>query len=318
MTVAPVLFLVSLAASLLAYPPLIRRLRQARIGQLIREEGPAQHQAKAGTPTAGGILFLAIGLVAYAVADRSSAGALVLLGLLSGGAVGLIDDLAKIRGRTNLGLRAREKIVIQVALGALFGYLALGWGFQRQAVPFDGAPGLGAWLIPVGVLAFPSGSNAFNLTDGSDGLSAGAGALVFAALALIAVLSHHAAAALMPAALSGALLGYLAYNRHPARVFMGDTGSLGLGMAMVASAIAVGLLWYLPLLAIVFVAETLSVILQVASFKATGRRLLKMSPLHHHFHLSGWSENRVAASFWAVTLAAAILTLALARPPSPA
>jgi len=137
-------------------------------------------------------------------------------------------------------------------------------------------------------------------------------------LALLAGMAHHPAAALMPAVLSGALLGYLVYNRHPARIFMGDTGSLGLGTAMVAAAVAGGLLWYLPILAIVFVAETVSVIVQVAGFKATGRRLLKMSPLHHHFHLSGWSENRVAVSFWAVTLAAALLTLAIARPPSPA
>ena len=318
MTTALVLFLLSLAIALLAYPPLIRRLRQARIGQLIREEGPAGHQSKAGTPTAGGVLFLLIAVVIYVAADRSPAGGLVLLGLLSGGVVGLLDDLAKIRGGTNLGLRAREKIAVQALTGVVLGYLALRWGFQRQALPFDAAPALGSWLIPIGVLAFPSGSNAFNLTDGSDGLSAGAGALVFATLALLAGMAHHPAAALMPAVLSGALLGYLVYNRHPARIFMGDTGSLGLGTAMVAAAVAGGLLWYLPILAIVFVAETVSVIVQVAGFKATGRRLLKMSPLHHHFHLSGWSENRVAASFWAVTLAAALLTLAIARLPSPA
>lgn len=311
-------FLASLLIALLAYPPLIRSLRRARIGQLIREEGPAAHQAKAGTPTAGGVLFLVIAAVLYAVADRSRAGGLVLLGLLSGGLVGLLDDLAKVRGRTNLGLRARQKIAAQVLIGALLGYLALLWGFDRQAVPFDASPALGAWLIPIGIVAFAAGSNAFNLTDGSDGLSAGAGALVFATLALLAGLAHHQSAALMPAVLSGALLGFLFYNRHPARIFMGDTGSLGLGTAMVAVAVAGGVLWYLPILAVVFVAETLSVIVQVASFKVTGRRPLKMSPLHNHFHLSGWSEDRIAASFWVVTLAAAILTLAVARTPGPA
>ena len=311
-------FLAALALALLAFPPLIRRLVAARVGQLIREEGPAAHQAKAGTPTAGGVLFILIAVLLYAVADRTPQGGLVLLALVAGGALGFLDDLAKIRGGRSLGLRARQKIVVQVLAGGVLGYLALRWGFERQAVPLDRAPALGGWLIPISLLAFPSGSNAFNLTDGSDGLSAGAGAVVFATLAILAVLAHHPAAAVMPAVLSGALLGYLAYNRHPARVFMGDTGSLGLGLAMVAAAIAAGFLWSLPILAIVFVAETLSVIVQVAAFKATRRRVLKMSPLHHHFQLSGWSENRVAASAWAVTLAAALVTLVLARPASPA
>jgi phospho-N-acetylmuramoyl-pentapeptide-transferase len=316
MTAAIVLFLVSLMVALLGYPLLIRRLRAARIGQLIREEGPAAHQAKAGTPTAGGVLFPAIALVLYLLGDRSAGGGLIVLALLCGGILGFLDDLAKIRGQRNLGLRARQKIVIQVLVGGVLGFLALRWGFDHQLLPFDGALGMGGWLIPIGLVAFVAGSNAFNLTDGSDGLSAGAGAIVFAAIAALALLLRHPMAALMPAALTGALLGFLLYNRHPARIFMGDTGSLGLGMAMVAAALVAGVLWYLPLLAVVFVAETLSVILQVASFQWTGRRILKMSPLHHHFQLSGWSENRVAGTFWAVTLAAAVFTLILARPAS--
>ncbi|HYM49638.1 MAG TPA: phospho-N-acetylmuramoyl-pentapeptide-transferase [Candidatus Limnocylindrales bacterium] len=313
MTTVIALFFVSLALALGAYPPLIHWLRAGRIGQLIREEGPAAHQAKAGTPTAGGILFPAIAVILYLAGDRSPGGALVVLGLLFGGALGFLDDLAKIRGRRNLGLRARQKILIQLLSGGVLGYLALRWGLTRQQVPLGGAPALGGWMIPIGLVAFAAGSNAFNLTDGSDGLSAGAGALVFGTLAGLALLQHHAASAIMPAVLAGALLGFLAYNRYPARIFMGDTGSLGLGMAMVAAAIATGLLWYLPLLAIVFVAETLSVMLQVLSFKTTGRRILKMSPLHHHFQLSGWSENRVAGTFWAVTLVAALLTVLAAR-----
>lgn len=312
MTAVLVLFAVALALALLACPPLIRRLQQARMGQIIREEAPAAHRGKAGTPTAGGLVFLPIAALLYLVADRSLAGGLVLLGLLSGAALGLFDDLAKFRGG-RLGVRARVKFPFQVLIGAILGYLALRWGFQRQAVPFGGAPALGAWLIPVAVVAFVSGSNAFNLTDGSDGLAAGAGALVFATLAVLAVAAGRPSAALMPAVLSGALLGFLVYNRHPARIFMGDTGSLGLGTAMVAAAMVGGVLWYLPLLAVVFVAETLSVIVQVAGFKTTGRRVLKLSPLHHHFQLSGWSENLVAASAWAVTLAASLITLVVAR-----
>jgi phospho-N-acetylmuramoyl-pentapeptide-transferase len=208
-------------------------------------------------------------------------------------------------------LRAREKVVIQLLSGAVLAYLAWRWGFATQAVPFSGNANLGAWLIPLGALAFVGGSNAFNLTDGSDGLAAGAGAIAFATLALIALRTHHAGGAWVPAALTGLLLAFLVYNFFPARVFMGDTGSLALGNALVAAAIVGGLLWYLPLLALVFVVETLSVIAQVASFQRTGRRIFRMSPLHNHFILGGWSDRRVAFSFWAAGLVAALLTLAL-------
>src|SRR5207245_2202471 len=192
----------------------------------IREEGPPSHQSRSGTPTAGGIVFLALGLILYLVFDRSRAGGLVLLALLGGGGLGLVDDLRKVLARQNLGLRAREKVLIQL--------------------------------------------------------------------------------------LTGLLLAFLVYTLSPARVFMGDTGSLALGNALVAAAIVGGVLWYLPVLAVVLVAETVSVIAQVASFKRTGRRILRMSPLHNHFILGGWSDTRVALSFWAVGLIAALLTLALA------
>jgi phospho-N-acetylmuramoyl-pentapeptide-transferase len=308
-----VLLLVGLLSAALLYPWAIRGLRQARMGQTIREEGPAAHQGKAGTPTAGGSLFIALALVIYLIVDRSLAGALVVLALVAGGILGLLDDLRAIVGGRNLGLRAREKIVVQMLIGGVIGWLAWQWGFDRQLVPFDGRFALGAWLIPIGVVAVAAGSNAFNLTDGSDGLAAGAGAVLFAALAVVALWFHASAAALMPAALVGLLLGFLIYNLYPARIFMGDTGSLALGTAMVAAALTTGFLWYLPLLALIFVVETLSVIAQVASFKATGRRIIKMSPLHHHFQLSGWSEMRVATSFWAVGLAAAVLCLLIVR-----
>lgn len=313
MTRTLVVFAIALVASLLVYPTAIGYLGRARIGQLIRDEGPASHRSKAGTPTAGGMVFLAVAVILYVIADRSAAGALILLGLLLGGALGFVDDLRAIRGGSNLGLRAREKIVIQLLSGALLGYLAWRWGFARQLVPFDGAPALNAWLVPLGALAFTAGSNAFNLTDGSDGLAGGAGAIAFGALALVAVWQHHPAAATVPAVLAGSLIGFLFYNFFPARIFMGDTGSLALGTAMVAAALVDGLLWYLPLLALIFVLETASVIAQVASFKLTGRRIFKMSPLHHHFHLSGWAEMRIAVWFWAVGLLAAVLTLMLVR-----
>jgi phospho-N-acetylmuramoyl-pentapeptide-transferase len=305
-------FVLAFAAGAALYPMVIGWLARAGVGQPIREEGPPSHQSRTGTPTAGGIVFLALGVVFYLVGDRSRAGGLVLLALLSGGALGLVDDLRKVLARQNLGLRAREKVLVQLLTGLVLAYLAWRWGFAVQAVPFWHAVNLGAWLIPLGAVAFVAGTNAFNLTDGSDGLSAGVGAIAFFTLSVIAIRGHHSGAAWLPAVLAGLLLAYLVYNVAPARVFMGDTGSLALGNALVAAAIVGGLLWYLPLLALVLVAETVSVIVQVASFKRTGRRIFRMSPLHNHFIVGGWSDTRVALSFWAVALIAALLTLALA------
>jgi phospho-N-acetylmuramoyl-pentapeptide-transferase len=313
--IVAIVFVVALILSALLYPAAIGQLARARMGQLIREEGPAAHQVKAGTPTAGGVVFLLIGVVLFLIADRSRAGAFVLIGLLLGGALGFTDDFAKISGGRNLGLQARQKIVIQLISGALLGVLAVAWGFSSQLVPFDGRHMVAAgWMVLVCALAVAGGSNAFNLADGSDGLAAGCGAISFGALAFIAVLEHQPGAGLMPAILAGALVGFLFYNLFPAKLFMGDTGSLALGTAMAAAAIAIGFLWYLPLLALVFVVETASVIAQVASFKMTGKRIIRMSPLHNHFIVSGWKETPLALWFWAGSLLAAALTLALARP----
>ncbi len=310
-----IVFAAALIVSALVFPAAIGQLARARMGQQIREEGPAAHQGKAGTPTAGGLVFVLVALVLYLAADRSAAGGFVLIALILGGALGFVDDFAAIRGGRSLGLKARQKIVIQLATGALLGYLAIRWGLTSQLVPFDGRHPIGPWIIiAISALAVAAGSNAFNLTDGSDGLAAGAGAITFGALAIIAVLQHRPSAGLMPAILAGVLVGFLFYNLFPARVFMGDTGSLALGTAMVAAAITTGFLWYLPLLALVFVVETGSVIAQVASFKLTGKRIIKMSPLHNHFIVSGWRETPLALWFWGGSLVAAVLALALARP----
>jgi phospho-N-acetylmuramoyl-pentapeptide-transferase len=312
--IALIVFVVALVLSTLLYPAAIGQLARARMGQQIREEGPAAHHGKAGTPTAGGIVFVLLALVLYVIADRSLAGALVLIALFLGGALGFLDDFAKIIGGRNLGLRARQKIVIQLATGAVLGLLAVQWHFTSQLVPFDGRHALGGWMILVAALAVAAGSNAFNLTDGSDGLAAGAGAIAFGALALVAVLEHRPSAGLLPAVLAGVLVGFLFYNLFPARLFMGDTGSLALGTAMVAAAIVTGFLWFLPVLALVFVVETVTVIVQVASFKMTGNRPFRMSPLHNHFIVGGWKETPLALWFWAGSLVAAVLALALARP----
>jgi phospho-N-acetylmuramoyl-pentapeptide-transferase len=309
-----IVFVAAIVLGALVFPAAIGQLARARMGQQIREEGPAAHHRKAGTPTAGGVVFVLVALVLYVAADRSAAGGFVLIALILGGALGFVDDFSAIRGGRSLGLRAREKIVIQLATGALLGFLALRWGLTSQLVPFDGRHAIGAWIILVSALAVAAGSNAFNLTDGSDGLAAGAGAITFGALAIVAVLQHRPGAGLMPAILAGVLVGFLFYNLFPARLFMGDTGSLALGTAMVAGAIATAFLWFLPLLALVFVVETLSVIAQVASFKLTGKRIIRMSPLHNHFIVSGWRETPIALWFWGGSLVAAVLALALARP----
>jgi phospho-N-acetylmuramoyl-pentapeptide-transferase len=310
-----VIFFAAVVVSALVFPAAIGQLARARMGQQIREEGPAAHHGKAGTPTAGGLVFLLVALALYLVADRSLAGGFVVIALVLGGTLGFIDDVVAIRGGRNLGLRARQKILIQLATGALLGYLALRWGLTTQLVPFDGRhPIGGVWIVVISALAVAAGSNAFNLTDGSDGLAAGTGAITFGALAVIAVLQHRPGAGLMPAILAGVLTGFLFYNLFPARLFMGDTGSLALGTAMVAAALTTGFLWYLPLLALVFVIETVSVIAQVASFKMTGKRIIRMSPLHNHFIVSGWRETPIAVWFWTGSLVAALLALALARP----
>src|SRR4030081_3846965 len=310
-----IVFVAALAVSALVFPAAIGQLARARMGQQIREEGPAAHHGKAGTPTAGGLVFVLVGLLLYLVADRSVAGGFVLIALTLGAALGFVDDVSAIRGRRNLGLKARQKIVIQLATGALLGYLAVRWGLTGQLVPFDGRHPISGWIvILVTALAVAAGSNAFNLTDGSDGLAAGAGAISFGALALVAVLQHHPSVGLMPAILAGCLTGFLFYNLFPARIFMGDTGSLALGTAMVAAAITTGFLWYLPLLALVFVIETITVIAQVASFKMTGKRIFRMSPLHNHFIVAGWREMPIALYFWAGSLVAAALAGGGGRP----
>jgi phospho-N-acetylmuramoyl-pentapeptide-transferase len=313
-----IFFAVAVIISVLIYPAAIGQLARARMGQQIREEGPAAHHGKAGTPTAGGLVFLLVAFVLYLIVDRSLAGGFVLIALFLGAALGFLDDYSAIRGGRNLGLRARYKIVIQLVTGGVLGWLALRWGLTNQLVPFDGRHSIGGWMILVGALAVAAGSNAFNLTDGSDGLAAGTGAITFGALALVAALEHQPGTGLMPAILAGTLVGFLFYNLFPARLFMGDTGSLALGTAMVAASIVTGFLWFLPLLALVFVVETVTVIVQVTSFKLTGNRPFRMSPLHNHFIVAGWKETPLALWFWAGSLVAAVLALALARPGSTA
>ena len=296
--------------ALVLYPPLIRLLRRLKAGQVIQTELPVSHQKKAGTPTGGGILFAALGVAGgllAALAGHSGAWPAVA-GLVAGGAIGFADDRSKLRVGS-LGIPARLKFPIQLLLAVPVAAIALSQGGAHQfLLPWP------VWLLfPFAVLAITATANAVNITDGIDGLAGGLAAIAIAAVAL---LLPHAPAGEKAVAMSlaGALVAFLLYNRHPARVFMGDTGSLALGYALAAMAIQQGFLILLPLLALVFVLETLSVIIQVAYFKASGgRRVFKMAPIHYTFHHEGWSENRIALSFWGAGLVSALAAAGVAR-----
>ncbi len=314
-------FLLSLVVTVSLGPLVIPLLRRLKFGQSVRDDGPSRHLQKSGTPTMGGVMFLA-GITAAGLlfAADSLEGMLVLGMTLAFGFIGFLDDFLKVVLKRPLGLRAREKLLGQILFSLLAAALSvsvLGRGTDL-ILPYSGfvAPGgfsweLGAAGFFVFAVLFVTGmANAVNLTDGLDGLAAGTTALAAAACLPIAFVMDKSGAAVLLAAVSGGCLGFLFYNRHPARVFMGDTGSLALGSALGTAALITRSELFLLLIGGVFVLETLSVILQVASFQLFGRRILKMSPLHHHFELCNWSENRVVVTFWAATVLFAALGLA--------
>ncbi len=299
---------VSFVIGMAAYPPFIAFLRRHWAGQVIQAELPGEHQLKAGTPTGGGILFVGLAILAGLLATlaRHPGAAAVLGGLLLGGLLGLADDLRKLRVGS-LGIPARLKFPIQLLLAVPVA--ALAHQSHQFLVPVD----LGWFYWPLAVLAIAGCANAVNLSDGIDGLAGGLCLIAFLAVTVLlpgAVAGEKATGL----AIAGALLAFLWYNRHPARVFMGDAGSLGLGYGLAAMAIQQGFLLLLPLLGIVFVLETLSVMMQVAYFKASGgRRIFKMTPIHLTFQLEGWSENRIDAVFWTVGAVGALASVAAAR-----
>lgn len=286
--------------------PLIHRLEQLRLGQVIREAGPQSHQKKAGTPTMGGVLIL-LAATAGTVALAEDPLALwpLLLALLGYGLIGMLDDLSKLVAKRSLGLKARQKLLLQIGLGVVIAWAALDRVGTGLHVPFAAVlPVLPPWLyllVAVGTLV--GSGNAVNLADGLDGLATGATAIASLTLAVMAYNLGFADVAVFAGAVGGACLGFAWFNAHPAHVIMGDTGSLGLGGALAAAA----LFTRTPLLLIIvgglFVIITLSVIIQVTYFRLTdGRRIFKMSPLHHHFELSGWSEPQVVTRFWLLAL----------------
>jgi len=293
--------------------PAAALLARLGLGQTVRSDGPATHLAKTGTPTMGGLIFVPILLaVSLALAGRSPyvwlASAIIAGHML----LGLTDDFLKVALHRPLGLKARYKLIVQTALGA-----ALGWGAcsflglgTRVAIPFTGfSLDLGVFYIPFVIVLVLGETNAVNLTDGLDGLAAGCMLATSAAYGLAAWARGTAPLGVLAFAVAGACLGFLVHNYHPARVIMGDTGSLALGAALASLAVLTRTeLWVLVIGGLYF-AEALSVIIQVAYFRRTRRRVFRMAPLHHHFEVSGWSETRVTLVFWSVNLALAALGL---------
>jgi phospho-N-acetylmuramoyl-pentapeptide-transferase len=307
---AAITFVVALVISFVLYPPLINALRRWKAGQVIQAELPESHQKKAGTPTGGGILFTVLGIVAGLLATAAGhAGALpAIAGLVAGGLLGFADDRSKLQVGAR-GIPARLKFPVQIVLA-----IPVAWLATVQGAPHQLWLPLTPWLIfPVAVLAIVGTANAVNLTDGMDGLAGGLSAIAFAAIVLL-LPGAAAGEKAVAITLCGALVGFLVFNRYPARVFMGDTGSLAIGFALAAMAVQQGLIILLPLVGLVFVLETLSVIIQVAYFKASGgRRVFKMTPIHYTFHHEGWSENRIALSFWGAGLLSALAAAGVAR-----
>lgn len=286
-------------------PAWIRYLRRAALRQHAYEDAPQTHQKKTGTPTMGGLLFLFAPLVAFAISRD-----LVVLayGLLIAGSalIGFIDDYLAIRGGRNRGLNARTKFLATAVIGAAFLSSVAFVTPDPHAVLFIGPVPYWVWYA-LSLAVILATTHAVNLTDGLDGLASGTVVPPLALLAFIAARQGNTNVAIVAVAFVGAVLGFLLYNRHPAKIFMGDTGSLALGAALAGAAILTGSQLLLLLIGGVFVAETLSVIIQVTSYKTTRRRVFRMSPLHHHFELGGWPETRVTSSFWLASLCLGII-----------
>ena len=286
-------------------PRFIQFLRVKEFGQQIREEGPEGHHAKAGTPTMGGlILFIAIA-VPYLVLSERDTQSLAVFGVAIGcAALGFLDDFIKISKRRSLGISARYKLLFQIALALglwLIAYEELGFDPVLESRIFDTEIHIGPVLYLVFTfLVIAGASNAVNLTDGLDGLAAGSCAIVLLAYTAITITSGQEGLALLSACLVGASVGFLWFNAFPASIFMGDTGSLGLGGAIGALAVMTQTELLLIILGGIFVIEALSVAVQVVSFKMFRRRVLLMAPVHHHFELLAWSETKIMLRFWIV------------------
>ncbi|MBR5304369.1 MAG: phospho-N-acetylmuramoyl-pentapeptide-transferase [Candidatus Gastranaerophilales bacterium] len=304
--------LIALILCLLFGIPYINFMKKKAYSQYLREEVAKMHSYKEKTPTTGGVFIIAsiviASIIALFMAQKATTSAvIVLMTLIFYTFTGFEDDIKKIKAHQNLGLSARAKLMLQIAVAMLPAFYII---FSNQtAITFLNFSFDLGWFYPVFVVFMMVGaSNAVNLTDGLDGLAASSSVIAFLACAIICFLNNNIDLAIISIAASASCLGFLYFNKKPAKIFMGDTGSLALGGLLATIAIMGKFeLWLIPI-AIVFICETLSVMIQVTSFKLTGKRVFKMSPIHHHFELSNWSENKIVLVFSCLTLISCTIT----------
>ena len=307
---------IAFAVTMLVTARLIPLLKQKQFGQFIREEGPEAHKSKAGTPTMGGVAFICGITVAVIVSmfmpgSANSGKAAILLSMFAFGAIGFIDDYNKVAKKQNEGLTPKQKIVLQVVFGLALAVFMMFKEGTSMLIPFTGKMvDIGVLYIPFIVFIEVAMANAVNLTDGLDGLAAGTSAIVAAAFAIVGMTIRGGSEPMAVAgqAVFGALVGFLLYNHYPAKIFMGDTGSMALGGVLSAMAIVGHMEWLLPIAGLIYVIEALSVIIQVTYFKKTGgKRVFRMAPIHHHFELGGWHETKVVRVFCIFTLVCCVI-----------
>ena len=300
---------------ILAGPFLIPLLHKLKFGQSIREEGPASHKIKSGTPTMGGIFLIAAIVIATLIRAEFTAEIFIALFIVVGHFIlGFLDDYIKVVKKRNLGLKARQKLLGQIIIAAVTIYIAtteLGIATTIWLPIIDKILDLGIFYYVLVLLVIVGASNAVNLTDGLDGLASGCMAIAASCYGVICLLTLHYNLAIFCAATVGACIGFLRFNFRPAKIFMGDTGSLALGGAFAAMGILTHTELLLIFVGFVFVCEAMSVILQVISYQTTGKRIFRMSPLHHHFELGGWKEVKVVMVFWTVSLISGVLGIIL-------
>ncbi|WP_142414838.1 phospho-N-acetylmuramoyl-pentapeptide-transferase [Hathewaya massiliensis] len=291
--------------SLIQGPILIPLLRRLKFGQNIRDEGPKSHQKKSGTPTMGGIIFILATAITLLIFERSyNYEAIVcLLAFIAFGFIGFLDDMLKIIHKHNEGLKPYQKMGLIILVAGLLGVYGAKYIGTDIYMPFiNKTYELGGLYIPFMVVFFAATTNAVNLTDGLDGLATSVSLLIITFFGLVSFAFNHYALTSFCAIVAGSLLGFLRNNSYPAKIFMGDTGSLALGGVIAAVAMMLKLPILVVIVAGIPVAETLSVIIQVTSYKLTKKRVFKMAPLHHHFELSGWHETKVVVIFSIITV----------------
>ncbi|UMZ73255.1 phospho-N-acetylmuramoyl-pentapeptide-transferase [Natranaerofaba carboxydovora] len=307
-----ILIIVSFIISIALTPLLIPLLTRLKFGQQIRNLGPRRHMEKSGTPTMGGLVFLlasVISLIILVPIEEFSGVAILIFVTIAMGLIGFVDDYIKVVKKQSLGLRARQKIIGQLLVVAIFGFYLLSIDHSTKLfIPFtDITIEIGFFYFLLVAMMILGTANAVNLTDGLDGLAGGIVIIGLTAYIIVAHMMGLNNIAYFGSSLMGGVAGFLIFNLHPAKIFMGDVGSLSLGSALAVMAILTKTELTLIIVGIVLITETVSVILQVLFYQLTGKRILLMSPLHHHFELSGWSEWKVVTTFWLVSLIAAFV-----------